>query len=76
MKKFYMSRKFWAMVIGVILIWSAYYVTLPKLEARHIVVILPICVSVTVLLLMGFIGGTVWKDYVKSKFFNEALNKK
>lgn len=77
MKKFWMSRKFWAAVVVSLLIWTGYYFTIQvcALQGGHITVLFSTCISATTLIWMAFIGGTVWKDYIKSAYYKEELDK-
>ena len=77
MKKFWMSRKFWAAVIVTLLIWTGYYLTINMevFTGGHIVVLFTTCVSATILMWIAFIGGTIWKDYIRSVHYKRELDK-
>ena len=77
MKKFWMSRKFWAAIIVTLLIWTGYYLTINMevFTGGHIVVLFTTCTSATILMWIAFIGGTVWKDYIRSAHYRSELDK-
>jgi hypothetical protein len=77
MRKFWMSRKFWAALIVTLFLWAGYYLTIgiANLKGGHIIVLFATCVSAMTLMWIAFIGGTVWKDYIKSVHYKGELDK-
>jgi len=74
MKKGLFGRKFIAMMLGLLLITAMFVVAATQSDtalAPNVVIVYFIMV---VTLVMMYVGGTVWKDWIKSKYFVQALH--
>jgi hypothetical protein len=67
------GRKFWSWIVGVIfLVTMVIVVIIGALDPAYVSYFIAVIACFT-LLTMAFIGGTVWKDYIKSKHFKPEL---
>ena len=69
------SRKNIAFIVGLIILVGAFVFTV-LFAPESVAAIWPWFVSGLIFLIAVYIGGNVWKDFVKSKHFNaELMNK-
>jgi hypothetical protein len=69
-----LGRKFFVLLYSSIVVWAAYIATLLILHPDgYAITAFGICVSAQMFLGAAYIGGNVWSDFVKSKYFRSEL---
>jgi len=71
------SKKAIAYIVGLILVVALFLITLFVIGAEGATAIVPIfatTIGAIVLLTFAFIGGRLWKDYIRSAYFRPELD--
>lgn len=66
------GRKFWSAIIGIIILSCAYFITLIKQGVESTVTIM--FMTYIVMIVFMYIGGNIWKSFIKSKYFKSEMS--